>query len=403
MSFSLALSSCQYILPKSVVDASLNEKGELILTYSDKSTQNVGVVKGEDGKDGVDGKDGQDGKDGLNGQNGKDGVNGKDGQDGKDGVGGQNSACEHQFSKWETQIEATCTSIGYKTRTCSNCGAMEYRFQNATGHYYDNPVEILSIPCEQRLVNKTCTHCGDTKIEETYVKHLYDENGVCTKCGDETDFIESEEYIEDIIIPPQTIHFGQSVPGIIWWNKDKTYGLKISLGNPSYLFLLGYVGTPVHVRLPAYYNEAPLGTIGFSADEPEIFRNCTTLKSIYIPDTVTRIDDYAFDGCTNLETVRFSENLKQIGAGAFRNCTSLKTLDFKNNNCSISSHSDIAFQNCTSLTEIYTPLLYIMAVSDDDFFTCTALKKIYVPVEHYDTYLKRFKDFPSNLEIIIYE
>ena len=65
MSLSLALSSCQYILPKSVVSASLNEKGELILTYSDKTTQNVGVVKGEDGKDG------QDGKDGLNGENGK--------------------------------------------------------------------------------------------------------------------------------------------------------------------------------------------------------------------------------------------------------------------------------------------------------------------------------------------
>lgn len=48
---------------RSVVSASVNGNGELILTYSDGTTQNVGVVKGEDGKDGetgigVDGNNG---------------------------------------------------------------------------------------------------------------------------------------------------------------------------------------------------------------------------------------------------------------------------------------------------------------------------------------------------------
>ena len=369
MSLSLALSSCQYILPKSVVNASLNEKGELILTYSDKTTQNVGVVKGEDGKDGVDGKDG------LNGENGKD-----------------LTACEHVYGNWETGLAPSCTSIGYDTRVCALCGDLDYQFTNPLGHNYENAKDVVSIPGEQHLVNKTCSLCGDTII----VEHNYNENGICSTCGEITHFIESEEYIEDIIIPSE--YFGD-LPGIIWWNKDKTYGLKISLGNPSYLFLQGYVGTPVHVRLPAYYNQAPIGNIGLGLDDdPEIFRNCTTLKSIYIPDTIERIDEYAFDGCTNLETVRFSENLKQIYISAFRNCTSLKTLDFKN-----TSSIDFwySFTNCTSLKEIYFPL-NTRTYNDSISFENCSLERIYISKEYRSYYINAFASYP-NLQIISYE
>lgn len=56
--------------------ATQNERGELLLTMTDGSIVNVGVVRG---RDGIDGKDG---RDGINGQDGKDGINGRDGQDG---------------------------------------------------------------------------------------------------------------------------------------------------------------------------------------------------------------------------------------------------------------------------------------------------------------------------------
>jgi len=47
---------------KGIVSAVINEKGELVLTYTDGTEANMGVVKGADGKDGVDGKDGADAK-----------------------------------------------------------------------------------------------------------------------------------------------------------------------------------------------------------------------------------------------------------------------------------------------------------------------------------------------------
>lgn len=60
--------------PVSVVGSKINDAGELVLYYSDGSSENLGVVVGADGKDGADGKNGMDGQNGLNGINGTDGV-----------------------------------------------------------------------------------------------------------------------------------------------------------------------------------------------------------------------------------------------------------------------------------------------------------------------------------------
>ena len=50
-----------------IINAEINEDGELVITYQDGTRQNLGVVVGKDGADGQDGKDGEDGKDGKDG------------------------------------------------------------------------------------------------------------------------------------------------------------------------------------------------------------------------------------------------------------------------------------------------------------------------------------------------
>ena len=72
-----------------VKSAALDQNGNLIITLTDDNVFNLGTILGTNGKDGADGKDGKDGKDGING---KDGVNGKDGTDGKDGTNGKDGA-----------------------------------------------------------------------------------------------------------------------------------------------------------------------------------------------------------------------------------------------------------------------------------------------------------------------
>ena len=455
----LTLSSCQALFPKNVVGASLNENGELILTFSDNTTQNLGVVKGADGNDGNDGKDGI------------------DGSDGKDF-----SPCSHIYQDWQTVLSPSCTSIGYNTRSCSLCGDLDYQFTQALGHTYENPTYVIDIPCQPSWINKTCTSCGDSILieepaseehsysdweiveeyacgttkqqrtclscgeiqtqtingehtfgdweiveeyacgtrtqricnicetvemntittEEQFLTHTFDENTLCTTCGHQ-EFIQSEEYIEEVTV--LATGYGSSYPttGTLWWNKDRTYGLKILYFNArSHARIKGFEGTPVHIQIPAYYDNIPIIYI----EQPDAFsslgafQNCTTLKSIYIPDTVTRINAYAFDGCTALESVRFSENLTSIGGTAFRNCTSLKTLDFKNNN---SGGLDFwhSFNNCTSLKEIYFPL-QARTYNDSTSFENCALEKIYISEQYRSYYKETFYTSYPNLQIISY-
>lgn len=65
--------------------ALIDRSGNLVMTFTDGTQRELGIVVGKDGRDGIDGQFGKDGTDGLNG---KDGAPGRDGSDGKDGING---------------------------------------------------------------------------------------------------------------------------------------------------------------------------------------------------------------------------------------------------------------------------------------------------------------------------
>lgn len=144
-------SACVNSSSKSIVNMYINDFGELIVTYSDDTIENLGLVKEKDEQDDV---------------NGKDFI-----------------ACTHIYGDWDTQLPPTCTSIGYDTRICSLCGNLNYRFHEATGHNYVTYEEIINTPT-LHLVNQKCTICGSTRIEElpieieSYTNIYYGSNNV---------------------------------------------------------------------------------------------------------------------------------------------------------------------------------------------------------------------------------
>lgn len=79
--------------PIDVKDALIGRENNLVLTFSDGSTKDLGRVVGRDGIDGINGRDGIDGASGpegprgLPGIDGRDGVDGINGRDGVDGLG----------------------------------------------------------------------------------------------------------------------------------------------------------------------------------------------------------------------------------------------------------------------------------------------------------------------------
>ena len=60
-----------------------------------------------------------------------------------------------------------------------------------------------------------------------------------------------------------------------------------------------------------------------------MFKGCSGLTSITIPESVTEIGGRAFSGCSGLTSITIPESVTEIGTGAFSNCPSLNSIYWK--------------------------------------------------------------------------
>ena len=79
------------------------------------------------------------------------------------------------------------------------------------------------------------------------------------------------------------------------------------------------------------------------------FYECSSLTSVTIPNSVTRIDYKAFFGCTSLISITIPNSVEIISGSAFDYCTSLTSINIPN---SVIDISFCPFSGCTSLTSI---------------------------------------------------
>ena len=116
-----------------------------------------------------------------------------------------------------------------------------------------------------------------------------------------------------------------------------------------------------------------------------------------IPDTVTKIEEFAFAECGNLESVSLPDNVNQIGEyvfaktgikeinipdtvtiirdHTFKNCTALKTINWSKSITDIQSY---AFENCDALTKLAIPNT-VTNIGEGAFYECGGLSAIAVP------------------------
>ena len=98
-----------------------------------------------------------------------------------------------------------------------------------------------------------------------------------------------------------------------------------------------------------------------------------TATSFTIPDGVTSIDYEAFSGCTSLTSVVIPDSVTSIGYGAFYYCTSLTSVTIPDSVTSIGSY---AFENCGSLTSVTIPGS-VTSIGDYAFYNCYKLVEVY--------------------------
>ncbi len=107
--------------------------------------------------------------------------------------------------------------------------------------------------------------------------------------------------------------------------------------------------------------------IGFYA-----FKDCNTLVSVTIPNTVTSIANCAFWTCANLTSVTIGDSVTSIGSGAFCYCGHLTSVTIPN---SVTSIGSSAFNYCTGLTSVVIPNS-ITLISDGTFAGCRSLTSV---------------------------
>ena len=105
------------------------------------------------------------------------------------------------------------------------------------------------------------------------------------------------------------------------------------------------------------------------------FSGCSDLVSLVISGNVTSIGDYAFSNCTNLTSIIIPESVESIGQYAFRDCHSLSSIEIPE---SVSVIKKYSFKNCSSLLSIDLPES-ITSIEENAFSNCTSLISIVIP------------------------
>ncbi len=113
------------------------------------------------------------------------------------------------------------------------------------------------------------------------------------------------------------------------WAKYEPYteGLEFSLRSDDGSYcVVNYTGTEADVIIPSVYKGKPVVSVGTDA-----FNRVAVLKSVYIPASVTVIEDYAFYSCRALETVTLAKGskLEHIGGSAFYESQALTRINLE--------------------------------------------------------------------------
>ncbi|MGM9825218.1 MAG: leucine-rich repeat domain-containing protein, partial [Paludibacteraceae bacterium] len=102
------------------------------------------------------------------------------------------------------------------------------------------------------------------------------------------------------------------------------------------------------------------------------FNGCSSLTSITLPNSVTSIGLYAFGSCSALTSMTIPNSVTRIGGDAFSGCSSLTSVNIPN---SVTSIGDYAFRSCSSITSISIPES-VTSVGKDAFAYCSTLTAV---------------------------
>ncbi|MGN0638771.1 MAG: leucine-rich repeat protein [Huintestinicola sp.] len=155
-------------------------------------------------------------------------------------------------------------------------------------------------------------------------------------------------------------------------SSDNTDDLKYEVSGDGTVVITGLKETSSAQSLviPREIDGKPVTAIGEYA-----FKECKSLTSVTIPDSVTSIGKYAFWRCESLSSITIPNNVRVIGSFAFSFCSSLTSITIPD---SVTDIGKDAFYYCDHLTSIAIPDS-VTDIGESTFAHCRRLKSITIP------------------------
>ena len=103
-----------------------------------------------------------------------------------------------------------------------------------------------------------------------------------------------------------------------------------------------------------------------------LYLNGQEVTDLVIPNSITAINDFAFQGCSGLTSVHFGDSVTTIGIYAYSGCTELTNLTIGN---AVTTIGESAFEGCTGLTNV-TLGNSIAYIGYGAFSNCTSITNL---------------------------
>lgn len=159
--------------------------------------------------------------------------------------------------------------------------------------------------------------------------------------------------------------------------------------------------TVTHIGNRAFNGCSNLKTLYFNAGNcttgTQIFKNCSSLTEVIFGEDVTKVPNKLFSHCTGIKKIDLPNNITEIGTNSFMNssiseitipnsvttindyafnsCEKLKTLNFNAENCVLGSS---VFSGCDALSDVNFGL-NVKKIPDGLLRRCEGVKKIEIP------------------------
>ena len=161
-----------------------------------------------------------------------------------------------------------------------------------------------------------------------------------------------------------------SLKNVELWARFSATPLVFDLvGSSAYSVRAANTSISGDIDIPQTYNGKPVVVIQNSG-----FKDCSSLTSILIPNSIKSIGINAFENCSNITEITIPEGVTLIGNNTFKSCVKLASASFPT---SIESFGANAFAGCTSLSSIALPK-NIQEIGANAFANCSKLATIEV-------------------------